>query len=100
MGKSFDITDKLNFEEKPKLVIKDVEIEVDNSAMAMLKIMNIFSEKEENEAISDAIGIMFDEKNRKKLEGLKLNFKDFMTVIEAAMDIIKGEGEEDSQGEL
>ena len=37
--KVIDITEKLNFAEKPKIIIKDTEITVNNSAVTILKIM-------------------------------------------------------------
>ena len=39
MGKIIDITEQLNFESKPKIKIKNVTIEVDDSAPTALKLM-------------------------------------------------------------
>ena len=39
MSRVVDITDKLNFEENPKLKIKNTEIEINSDAPTMLKIM-------------------------------------------------------------
>jgi hypothetical protein len=98
MGKAVDITEKLNFEEKPALIIKGTRIEIDNSAETMLKIMGNFKNKDEDEAVIDSIPVLFPPSEKKKLDKLRLNFKDFMTVITSAMDIIRGD-EEDGQGE-
>ena len=38
MSKIIDITDKLNFEEKPIIKVKDVEIKANNDAVTMLII--------------------------------------------------------------
>lgn len=94
MAKVVDITEKLNFEEQPEIVIKGVHIKINNSAETMLKIMGNFNNKEMEEAVTDSIDLMFDKTERKKLSELKLNFKDFMTVVTNAMDIIRGEDDE------
>ena len=41
MGKVVDITEKLGFEENPKLKVKDVELEVNADAKTVLQIMGI-----------------------------------------------------------
>ena len=81
MAKVVDITDKLSFDENPKIRIKDEEFEVNTDARTMLEIMGVFSSKE---------------KDRKRIDRLKLTFKDFMKMIEESMALIMGE---DSQGE-
>ena len=43
--KVIDITEKLNFTEKPKIIIRGTEITVNNSAVTMLKIMPKVSKK-------------------------------------------------------
>lgn len=98
MAKIIDITERLNFEEKPEIVIKDTHIKLNDSAETMLKIMGNFNNKDEAEAVIDSIGILFDKKEKEKLDKLKLNFKDYMTVVNIAMKIIRGD-EENDQGE-
>lgn len=41
MAKIVDITDKLSFDENPKLVIKGKELEVNADAPTMLKVMGL-----------------------------------------------------------
>lgn len=97
MAKVVDITEKLNFEERPEIIIKGTHIKVNNSAETMLKIMGNFNNKDEVEAVIDSISVLFDKKEKEKLDKLKLNFKDYMTVVTTAMNIIRGE--DDDQGE-
>ena len=40
---------------------------------------------------------MFNEKDRKKIDKLKLPFKDFMKIIEISMDLVMGEEEQGEQ---
>lgn len=92
MAKVVDITEKMNFEENPVLKINDQEIEVKADAETMLKIMGLFSgEKGEVEAAIEAADLLFSEKDHKKIKGLKLSMKDYMILIEEAMNVAMGE---------
>ena len=96
MAKIIDITEKLNFEEKPKLKVKEIEVEVNNSAVDILQIMP----KIENPSNSDLISIyetLFEKSERKKVEALKLNIRDFTSFISEAIVLVTGS--EDEQGE-
>ena len=97
MAKVVDITEKLNFEEQPEIVIKGTHIKVNNDAETMLKIMGNFTEKDSDEAVIASISLLFPEKEKKKLDKLKLSFKDLMTVVTVAMNLVQGEEKE--QGE-
>lgn len=88
-----DITEKLNFEEKPALVIKDQEIEVNNDAPSILRVMSVMSDAPGAKEIRTAYETIFTEESRKKLEELKLSFKDLITVINEAIDLIISGGE-------
>lgn len=90
MAKIIDITEKLNFEEKPRLKIKGKEIKVNNSAETMLKVMGAVSEEGEVAGAIKASELLFDKKEREKIEKLNLNFADFVTVVTAAMELIMG----------
>lgn len=96
MVKKVDITEKLNFDENPKMVIKGVEIEVNADAETMLKIMGEFSNKSELHASLGAFQLIFSDKEQKKIMKLKPSAKDLMTIIEEAMALVVG-GED--QGE-
>lgn len=97
MAKVVDITEKLSFDENPKLKIKDKEFEVNADAKTMLEILGLFGNKSETEATILAYEKMFSEKDRKSIEGLKLPFKDFKQVITEAMELIQGEEEAGEQ---
>lgn len=94
MVKVIDITDKLSFDENPKIMIKGEMFEVNAEAETMLRIMGAFSNKNNMEAALEAYNIMFNEKDRERIADLKLPFKDLMVIIESAMDLIQGEEEE------
>lgn len=94
MAKKVDITEKLEFETSPKLVIKGKEYEVNADAPTALKIMGLLDDGFSNNDVLKAYGLVFPETTQKELDSLKLSFKDFLTVVEEAIDIITGRDEE------
>ena len=46
MSKIIDITNKLAFEDNPRLKIKDTELEIDATAENMLKVMGLVSDRQ------------------------------------------------------
>lgn len=97
MAKVVNITDKLSFDENPKLKIKDTEIEVNADAETMLLLMGEFSDKNELQASLGAYNLLFSEKERKKICKLKLPAKDLMVLIQSAMSLVMGEEEQGEQ---
>lgn len=98
MAKIIDITDRLTFDENPKIKIKNKVFEVNGDAKTMLEIMGDFGNKSEVEAALSAYERMFSEKDRKSIDNMKLPFRDLMTIITSAMNLIQGD-EEDEKGE-
>ncbi len=101
MSKIIDITNKLNFEEKPTIKVKDTEFKANNDAVTMLKVVALFGENGEGVAVKDVLkvyNLLFDEENRKKIESLNLSMEDFSTLImESAQVLINGN--EEPEGE-
>ena len=56
MSKIIDITNKLNFDERPKLVIKGTEIEVNNDAISFIKAIALF-DSENGVSSSDLLSL-------------------------------------------
>lgn len=107
MAKRIDITDKLNFEEKPVIVIKGKEIEVNDDASTVLKIMSMIgndeSKDDESEvtlkALTEMAEMLFTKQGKKNLDSLHLNFMDYSMVIETAMNLITGDDSEVGESE-
>lgn len=99
MSKIIDITNKLNFDERPKLVIKGTEIEVNNDAISFIKAIALFDSESgiSSTDILSALELLFDEENREKIAKLHLSFADLLTVIKAATELI---ADNDSEGEI
>lgn len=99
MGKIVDITEKLDFDTNPKLVIKGKEYEVNADAETVLKVMGTLStEGTSPGAVMKMYELIFSEKERKAIAKLGLQFSDFQKVIEAAIDLVTG-SEDEEQGE-
>ena len=99
MSKIIDITDKLSFEGNPKLIVKDLEIEVNTDAPTVLKFMKLINDEERSESSTmlKSYELLFSEENREKIESLNLDFSDFMIVVKSAMSFINGNS--DKEGE-
>ena len=82
-----DITNKLNFEEKPEIIIKGEGYKINNEATIFLQLIP-FMEDPTPEAIKKAYELIFDENERERLEKLKLSFTDFQTVITEAISLV------------
>ncbi|MGM0215464.1 hypothetical protein [Enterococcus sp. AZ109] len=98
MAKIVDITEQLNFEDNPKIKIKDEELEVHTDAATALKLMGIVGDgtSMSMESIAEICQLLFSEENFKKIENMNLQFKDFTILVRSAMTLIIGE---ESSGE-
>ncbi len=96
MGKIIDISDKLTFDENPKLLIKGKEIEINADAVTVLKVMGIVGDGENltpDEMLQSA-ALLFGAKSKKTIETFNLNFSDYITVIKESLQLAVGTGQE------
>ncbi len=93
MSKIVDITEKLNFEQKPQIKIKDKVITINDDAVTMLKIMPLI-ESGSAQAAYDICRALFSEEDFAKIEALHLNFKDFTTLAQSAVKLVMGVNEQ------
>ena len=99
MSKIIDITDKLSFEENPRLKIKDVELEIYASAENLLKVMALTADEPTVNDIVTMCDLIFTEESKKKLDELHLGFKDYSNVVMLAIELASGNSEEEHSGE-
>ena len=97
MAKIIDITDKLKFEENPKLVIKGEEFEVNTDAATVIEIIGAFEGDDEAQAVVKAYEKLFSVEAREKLADMKISMTDLSIIIKSAMELVQGG--DDAQGE-
>nr|WP_288700620.1 hypothetical protein [uncultured Blautia sp.] len=101
MSKIVNITEKLELDGNPFLLIKDEKLEVNADAATMLKLMGKYGEMEASEAtpkdILDLYDLMFPKESQKKIEKLKLSFKDLTVLVKEAQKLITGEDEPEGE---
>ena len=95
-----DITDKLKEQEQPVLKVKDLELPVNDDAIALLTVMELMDGQPTPQDIVRATKTILGEEGYEKLATLKLNMDNFMEVVNAAVDIVTGgsEGEPENPG--
>ncbi len=92
MGKAVDITEKLTFDENPKLLIKGKELEVKADAPTVLKAMSLMDSDSQNvKEVIKAYELIFPEESRREIDNMKLSFRDLMVVIQEAIKLIIGD---------
>ena len=80
MAKKVNITEKLELDGNPSLIIGKEELEVNADAATMLKIMDLYN-------------LMLPEESREKIEKMKISFNDLTTIVMEAQKLIVGEEE-------
>lgn len=100
MTKRINITDKLCFEENPVMEIGTLDVEVKADAETMIRLMGVFAEKTELEAVGEALNLVFSPQDVEAIcnlerNGKKLSAKSLMIIVQAAMSLVMG----DEQGE-
>jgi len=93
MAKTVDITEKLSFEENPKIKVKNTICEVNSDAPTMLKLMQVVGNGDSlspNDIVT-MYELVFSESERKKIDKLKLQFNDFQVVVMSAIGLVTGD---------
>ena len=96
MAKVIDITEKLNFEENPVLKSGTIEAEVNADAETVLRLIGLFSQNTDREAIMQGLELIFKPDDIRaicnlKKNGKKLSANSLMTIIQEAMALVMGE---------
>lgn len=98
MGKLVDITNKLAFDENPKLKVGETILEVNASAMNVLKIMALIEDSEEGtnasmiEEMSKLLFVNVDD-----FIALNLSMEDYQLVISSAQELVVGGDLDDTE---
>ena len=96
----YSLTDKLELNENPVIEVMGKKLTVQADAETVLKLMDLYDTKGEGRASIEAVDLLFNEKDRKTLKSLKLNFVNYSKVISTALDLALGDDPEaEKQGE-
>ena len=88
---TYNLTDKLKFEENPKLNVKGKEITVKADAETVLSLLDLLQTRGELAATTEAFKLLFSAKDQKVIKDLKLSFGDYSTLLEIAVSLALGE---------
>lgn len=94
MAKVVNITDKLEFDVDPTLVIGNLKVRVRSDAETMLKLMGTLSKGEDLNTIKEALGLLFSEKDlaaicKYKKDGKKISAKSLMLIVSVTVDVVQ-----------
>lgn len=98
MAKVVNITDKLEFDTDPTLVIGNLKVRVRSDAETMLKLMGVLSKGESLSTIKEALELLLSERDlsaicKYKKDGKKLSAKSLMLIVNTAIELVTGEDE-------
>jgi len=96
--KRVDITSKLELDKNAVLVIAEEELEVKTDVKTVLLLIAKADEGIDSRNIADVCDLIFTEEAKLRLDNMDLSFKDYATVLHAAMDVVMGK-EYETQGE-
>ena len=99
MGKVIDITDKLRFDENPAIEIRGRKVEVNADAETVLRAMAALEEGTGAKQVISLYQLMFPETSREIIEDLHLQFGDFKTLVETAIQLVTGYEETAGEGQ-
>ncbi len=93
----YSLTEKLEFAENPKIQIKDKTITVNSEAETALRLMDMVEKEGEVQASIKAPQLLFSDKDRKVISGLKLSMSDYAKLLSVAMALCLGEDPDDAE---
>ena len=97
---TYNLTEKLNFDDNPTIAVRDKVITVKADAETVLTLLDILQTKGELSASQEAGKLLFSEKDQKTIKALKLSFGDYSKLIEVAVSLALGEDPDgEKQGE-
>ena len=95
----YSLTDKLKFTEPPKVEVNGKVLTINNSAVNVLKLMDIVQEEGEIAGTRAMLEIFFSEKDRATIESLNLSMADYTKFCEICMDLAVGNDPDSKESE-
>lgn len=87
-----DLTGKLGLAGRPTITIGDTVLTVDDSAPNLLRIFEIMGTGEGMTPadVMRVASLIFEKPSAKALDGMRLSFMDYATVVNTAVDLVMG----------
>lgn len=95
----YSLTDKLSFDDPPKIEVKGKLLTINNSAVNVLKLMDIIQTKGEVEGTRAILETLFSKEDRKTIDSLNLSMADYTKFCEICMDLAVGNDPDNKKGE-
>lgn len=100
MARTIDLTGKLGIGERPRVTVAEgVELEVDDSARTIVQVIGMMQGHAEPGRALEACALLFGEDGAERLDALGLPISGLVTLLEAAIDLVMGGGEDQGNGE-
>ena len=96
---TYSLTDKLKFNEPPKVEVKGKILTINNSAVNVLKLMDIVQTEGEVAGTKALIDLLFSPKDKKVIESLNLSMDDYTKFCEICMDLAVGNDPDSKESE-
>lgn len=96
--KTYDITDKMSFENSQKIKIKNITVDLQTNAKVVIQVVDLMDKQDSLGDIIKAYELLFNEKDREKIDKLNLNTEDFMELISTSIALATG-GDPDEKNE-
>lgn len=95
----YSLTDKLKFDEQPKVEIQGKVLTINNSAVNVLHLIDVVQTMGEVEGTKAIVDVLFNAKDKKIIENLNLSMADYTKFCEICMDLAVGNDPDNKKGE-
>ena len=95
----YSLTDKLKFDEQPKVEIQGKVLTINNSAVNVLHLIDVVQTMGEVEGTKAIVDVLFNAKDKKIIEGLNLSMADYTKFCEICMDLAVGNDPDNKKSE-
>lgn len=96
---TYSLTDKLSFNDPPKVEIKGKVLTINNSAVNVLKLMDIVQTEGEIAGTKAVLDLLFSPKDKKIVESLNLSMDDFTIFCTICMELAVGNDPDKTESE-
>lgn len=95
----YSLTDKLSFDEQPKVEIQGKVLTINNSAVNVLHLIDVVQTAGEVAGTKAIIDVLFNDKDKKVIDKLNLSMADYTKFCEICMDLALGRDPDGEKGE-